>query len=206
MNYSGLDRSLYPRLTAYIEALPNGLDSHPSVRTRADYNLILRKKIDGFLTQAKLPEHVRGRLLTQWRPGEWIPETIYAALSAFCRDAVWKTDQEFHAGMLDTASQMYATPFFRTLMFILSPSLMAMGAAKRWHSFHEGSDLAVIKQGATSVNLLLTFPDTLLPEACLRSIGATFCAAVSGAGARKPSCTLASIEPGRVNFFVAWDP
>ncbi|RYF07629.1 MAG: hypothetical protein EOO40_08280 [Deltaproteobacteria bacterium] len=203
MNNSGLDNGLYPTLTAYLNALPQGLDSYPEVKTRADYTLLLRPRLKAALEVPTLGT-LRPHLTADYKSGEWVPETVYAALCALAQDRVWPSEEAYHQGMSEVAAAMYQAPLYRAVMLLLSPSLIAMGAAHRWHTFHQGSDLKVTKQGKQSADLTLSFPDKVFSKPALRSLGAVFCAALTGAGATETRFRITLAKPGEAQFAINW--
>lgn len=199
-----VDPDVYPTLAAYLALLPDGLDSYPDIRTRSTYNLLLRRCLGGHLTHSSLPGALVARLTEPWGTEDWIPTTIYAVLSALAKDKLWQTEPEFHAGMARNASIMYNSLFFRAIMKVLSPSLLLMGSAKRWGAFHQGTTLTVVSQGKPGTVLDLSYPAPLFDMTTLQSLGAVFCAAASGAGARAPVARVVVTQPGSARFTLTW--
>jgi hypothetical protein len=203
MNISGLDNTLYPHLAAYLNALPSGMDSYPAYTTRSDFTLLLRPHLQEALDAPTLRLQ-RPYLTKAYSPGAWIPETVYAALCALARDRLWQSDTSFHRGMADVANVMYTSPLYRALMLLFSPHLIVMGAGSRWTSFHQGTSLVFVKRGNKHVEAEIAFPLALFSEPSLRSIGATFCSAISGAGGADVNLTLKLPEKMKAHFLLTW--
>ncbi|RYE99784.1 MAG: hypothetical protein EOO77_34995 [Oxalobacteraceae bacterium] len=204
MNNYLIDGAMYPSLKAYFDTMPQGILTHPSAQTRAFYSIELRKRLGTKLAESKLPFTLKQALLASWKPDDWIPATTYAALSCICADTLWRTQQEFHAGMYETASVMYASMLFRAVMFIMSPSLMMMGAASRWNGFHKGTSLRAEAATKTSGRFILGYPSKLFAEPCLRSLGATFDCAISGAGAKNFTYKMTDVSDSNAVYQMTW--
>lgn len=190
MNIHGIDKSVFPTLAKYLDNLPQGLDTFPAAKTRAFYSIELQKRLGQNLQGARLPFSIKSRLSETWKPDAWIPATIYAALCCVCLDTIWTTKETFHQGMYEIASLMYASMFFRAVMFIMSPSLMMLGSASRWNGFHLGTTLRASNQTKTSGDMVLNYPGHLFPEPCLHSLAATFDCAITSSGAKQFHYTL----------------
>lgn len=204
MNMSGLDTNVFPNLSAYINALPVGLDSYPEAKTKALYSLLLRDSMKAELTSTSLPYPLRTRLLADWKPDDWIPAALYAALAALAKDMKWKSETAFHQGMADLAVSMYQTAVYRAVMAIVSPSLMVMGAARRWGTFHQGTQLRVVNPTKTSGDAVLTFPDRLFSQPALQSLGASLCTALTGCGAKNVTLVLRNVKQSEATLHFEW--
>ena len=198
------NRLLFPRLTQYLDGLPQQLESYPSAVTRSDFSMILRRQLAPFLTEENLPHSLRSILTAPWKEGDWIPTTAYVALCAIARDQLWQSEQEYHRGMFDVATEMYKGPVYRMLFFMFGPSIVAMNAAKRWDTLHQGTKLVIKKQKKESINLTLTFPQNLFSEAAVQSLGAAFCAIAQGPGGKDPAFTLLSFSDSEAEVLISW--
>lgn len=198
------DRLISPRLAQYLDDLPNGLGSHPQALTRADFSLLLRPKLDPFFAQTSLPPELNDALSANWKVGEWIPTVTYVALCAIARDVLWQSDLEFRRGMFAVATEMYKGPFLRTLFGMLGPSIVAMSAAKRWNTLHQGTTMVIKKQQKESIGLVLTFPKNLISEAGMTSLGAACSAAIEVSRGRDSSFDILSLGSTEAEFTINW--
>ena len=199
-----LDRLIYPSLAQYLDGLPRGLGSYPAAQTRADFSLILRQHLQSFLLEPSLPAPVSLALQAPYKQGDWIPTTTYVALSALARDRLWQSESAYHQGMLDVATEMYTGPVFRALFVMFGPSLVAMSAAKRWHTLHQGTELVTKKQQKESLDLALTFPPKLFTEVGVYSLGAAFCAIAQACRGKDPTHTLLSLTDTTAEVRIGW--
>lgn len=206
MKSSSLDALAYPHLHTYLAALPAGLISHPQIKTRGRFSNILREKLSDVLRPGVLPPTLRLGLAHPCADDEWLLCSVYCALSALAHDTIWRSENEYHAGMFDIAKSMYSSTFHKALFFLMSPSLVVMGAARRWDNVYQGTKLSVEQQGKTHALLALEAPKNLFDDCSLRSIGAGFCAAIFVSGGKDPMCKTQFASDGRVTFSLTWQP
>lgn len=199
-----LNRLIFPRLAQYLDGLPKHLDTHPTALTRSDYSIILRKRLEKVLTETSLPSSVLRALNAPWKLGEWIPTTVYIALCDIARDQLWLTDEAFHQGMFDVATEMYSGPLLKMMFFMFGPSLVALSAAKRWDTLHQGTKLVVVKQQKESIQMLLQFPHKLVSEAGVKSLGAAICATVAGSRGKNTKYSLLKFNDTEAELLVEW--
>lgn len=200
----GQDEDLTPRLARYLASMPEGLASHPSAATKADFSLILRRHLTPCLEKVGAVEPVHALLTAPWRVGDWIPTSHYVALCALARDQIWTTEEAYHLGMVGVASEMYQGPLHRALFVMFGPSLVAMGAARRWGTLHRGTELIVKRQLKESVELVTTFPPRLLTEESVRSLGAAFCAIALASHGKDATFTLLDLSETSAQMSIGW--
>lgn len=200
----GQDEDVTPRLAQYLASLPQGLASHPAAVTKADFSLILRRYLAPCSDKVGVPEPVRALLTTPWRAGDWIPTCHYVALCALARDQVWTTEEAYHLGMMAVATEMYQGPIHRALFIMFGPSLVAMGAARRWGTLHKGTELVVKRQLKESVELETTFPPRLFTEESVRSLGAAFCAIAVASHGKDTSFQLLDLGETSARMLIGW--
>lgn len=200
----GQDEDVTPRLAQYLASLPQGLASHASAATKADFSLILRRYLTPCAEKVGIPEPVRALLTAPWRAGDWIPTSHYVALCALARDQVWTNEEAYHLGMVGVATEMYQGPLHRALFVMFGPSLVAMGAARRWGTLHRGTELVVKRQLKESVELLTTFPFRLFTEESVRSLGAAFCAIALASHGKDATFTLLDFGDTSAQMSIGW--
>jgi hypothetical protein len=199
-----VDRTLYPSLAQYLEDLPGGLEAYAQVQAAADYALRLRASAPQLMQAPTLPEELRRRLSAPWRAGQWIPCTSVVMMSLLLRDRLCTDEAAYRHVIFERCRQQFAQPMYRALMFVLSPSLVLMGSAKRWSSFYSQSTLTPSKMRDKSATLTLTYPDRLFPEPWLEANGIGFCAAISCAGAKEPKSQFARITSTDCVYEITW--
>lgn len=147
---------------AYIEQLPDGLDSYPDCRARLQVFMVFLERV---------PRH-------RWTPdfaaaiepyldvadSAWVPEVLCSTITLMVRDQL-RSDDALVKLAYEESVALYHKPLYRALMMVLSPTLVAMGTAKRWAASHRGSELAVEKwdrnKDDTVIHLELRHPPGL---------------------------------------------
>lgn len=195
----------YPRTQAYLESLPQGIRSFPECKAAAEGYTDTAKKIGERIDPSVFPAPFAA-FLTQGYEGRWMPEVYSQMLHALIADL--DGEEEMMRWKYEQALALYDRPFVRHLMRIMSPTLIVMGAARRWGAMHQGSSLEttpVKKEGRMSLSRgIVTCPPGLLSHAfCLGQLQA-FRAALAGARAADVGVTLGRQEPDRVEYEVRW--
>lgn len=197
-----LDRSSLPTAAAYVEGLPHGLRSYPDCEARSDFVEMLLQEFPDPLRHPGVSEEARRLLLPVPGVG-WMPDVTIVAMRLLARDVVFKDDAAFLKWSFESALKVFAKPTYRMLMFVLSPTLVLMGATKRWGTFRRGTELAAeIAKGQAS--LKLTYPQGLYPAIMLQSIGEMFRAALVGAKAGDVSVRVTKAGDTATTFEVRW--
>ncbi|MEM6730369.1 MAG: hypothetical protein AAF658_02365, partial [Myxococcota bacterium] len=71
----------------------------------------------------------------------WHAEVVGVALMLACRDLTFESDEDFLQWGYDSSRALFESPLNRMVMMVVSPTLVAMGAAKKWANFHKGSEI-----------------------------------------------------------------
>jgi hypothetical protein len=147
---------------------------------------------------------VSKRLLEATHGGEWMSDVEGVAVRLLVRDVVFQTDTEYDRWNYEIAGELFAKPFYRVLMYVVSPTLVMLGATKRWAAFREGSVLTskVDRDGGTAE---LRFPPNLYPDLVLRGFGEAFRASLSAARARNPKVVLDDTSAEHARWLINWD-
>ena len=196
--------SRFPRATAYLAALPVGVASHGHCRALEVHEGARRFVIER--AGRDLPQPFATLLASSWDE-QWIPEALG------CVAQMMIVDELGEAGYLSfvygEARRVHDRPFVRHLMRLLSPSLLAMGGAKRWGAMHSGTSLVVApirKAGARMVtDVDLSYPTALFPAEYCRALGEAFRAALDVAHARGAIVRLVDHASDHARFEMGWD-
>lgn len=192
----------FPRAAAYLAGLPQGLESFPGCRCRAEVNREILRAFPDVLDRDvdhALATQLRGWVSSQ----EWMPDAAGVLLRLMLRDAYLTDDASFMRWNFDVSAKVFSTPTYRVLMYVLSPTLVLMGAARRWGTFRQGSTLAA-EGGKEAATLTLTFPALLYPEVVCRAFGESFRAALAAAKAQGIEVELRSFKPGEAVYATRW--
>jgi len=173
-----VDAERFPRLARYLAVVPRGLAAYPECSV-ARHAFDPYRRDHGALAAADgLPRRVRALYAPDAALPEWLPEVEFQAAVLAARDAYSGTDEAFCRWVGTITAESFDNPVLRTLMRLVSPSLVVLGAARRWTMFHRGSELTTEPQeplGARSRSLAtLRYPEALFSEFCAQALAAAF--------------------------------
>ena len=198
------DPQALPNTAAYVAALPDGLDAYPKCRVRTAVTRVVAQRFPQIFQHSGIDPLVARRLLDAIGGGEWMSDAQGVTVRLLVRDVVMKSEAEYDRWSFDIAGEIFARPVYRFLMYVVSPTLVALGATKRWAAFREGTFLTsrVEKKGG---EIELRFPPHLYPELALRGFGEAFRASLAAARARNASVKLIETSAERGRWTMAWD-
>ncbi|MEM6294137.1 MAG: hypothetical protein AAGA54_22855 [Myxococcota bacterium] len=163
------------RLAAYLDSLPNGVDSYPDIRAKASLIRLAVEVANVAQPPADVPEPIRRYFTEPPLPSTWLPEVHYNAFSLAVADARGFTVEQFGAYWYTVSKRLVQSPLYAGLLGYLTPSIMLRTAALRWSAFHRGIKLKTAKK-AGSLHLELTYPAGLVPELCIEGYRQVFSA------------------------------
>lgn len=205
---TSLDRKRLPRLAAYFDRLPDGLASHPNAQLKSDSLDHMRASYPGMLDEVVVPQPMID-IFTNRQPGEWVPEVIGSSLHLACRDLAFQDDESYLDWSYESSGALFNKPLYRVIMHVLSPTLVIMGAAKRWATFHQGSELKpgpASKEGSrVTVQGILSHPGGLFPLLVLQTFARAFEAAVAATRALNPRATLEQSSDTETRYLLSWE-
>lgn len=200
-----LDPGRFPIASAYVEGLPNGLASHPEAQCVADVVKAMFEAFPNLREVQGVGPTLRRALQADHEDGEWTPEAVAMTLRLMARDACFASDQAYLDWTEMTAGQIFAKPIYRVLMYVLSPTLVLMGAQKRWARFRRGSTLqAGAKLEDGSVPLTLKHAEGLYSRLLLESFGVSYRAAITAAHAKDVEVDLVEMAPTEATWHLRW--
>jgi hypothetical protein len=198
-----LDPETLPRTAAYLEALPGGLGAYPACRVRTVVTREITDQFPSLLAHSGIDPDLREKLRRSIASGEWMPEAQGVVIRLLARDVAFQTDDEYNRWYFEIAGRIFAKPFYRVLMYVVSPTLVMLGATKRWAAFREGTTLTA-KIDRNQGEIQLKFPPYLYPELTLRGFGEAFRASVIAARARSPRVDLVEASPELGRWAISW--
>jgi len=160
------DPNQLPLAASYVARLPEGLDSYPSCRIRTEVTELLLRRFPRVLDHPGLSLGFADRLRQALERGEWMSEAMGIAVRMVARDALFQSDAEYDAWAFESSQELYTRRVYRVLMYLISPSLVILGATRRWNAFRQGTNL-VSKSHANGGDLELAFTPHLYPPLVL---------------------------------------
>lgn len=191
-----------PALRAYLDRLPEGLDSYPECRAKASlYRSILETlPID----DTRLPEALRD-LLRRPRPvTDWIPEVHSHAVLISQYDQHFRELPSFVAHCYAAQRELWASKIYAFMMRFVSPVRLVTSASQRWGQFHRGSELAAERSGERSAILRLTVPPHIYDEVALVGLTEGLRAVIDSSGTTSEFALVEADATG-ARWAVRWE-
>ncbi len=202
----GVDPTAFPRVAAYLDRLPGGLDAYPDYQAKASLHLGTLGPKMADIDPAGLGPRL-GDYLRAPRPvSAWVPETVNAALQLALADACFPDQDSAYFDYIEQrAAEIYSGNLYSLLMRVVSPRMLAKGATRRWSAFRKGIDYRVeIHDNGTRSTL--HFPSHLYNELLLRSYGHVVQAAYRVGSAPRAQVKLVSFDDESATYESVWDP
>jgi hypothetical protein len=204
-----LDPARYPRAAEYLATLPQGLESYPTCKIK---DIIIEPYVRSFASVADEPglpvplaDMLSGRLTSPW-----VSEVVFQVAHLVVRDRRFAEDGPLLDWMQAANAQVFDKPILRNLMRLVSPTLIVLGATKRWSAFHTGSELTadrvVESEGRAGATAHLRYPPRLFSSLFLVTLERSFVAALTASRARDPQAKVRSSgnEEGLTHYAVSW--
>ena len=151
----------FPRMTAYLESLPRGTESYPAATSKASLIRHMQESMPFEASPGELPEALHALWEAPPPSSSWVPTAQFLALTLAYGDAHFPREADFLEWLYGLSAALYAKPLYRFLMYVATPRQLVHGAAKRWHQFHQGTDLELAEEGDGQAILAVRFPPKL---------------------------------------------
>jgi hypothetical protein len=192
-----LDPARLPNAARYLASLPQGLRSFPDCKVRDITAELYANAFNALAGEPGLPTPVAD-LLGGIASGPWYPEVVFQVAHLVVRDRVFDDDAKFFEWIFNANALVFDRPILRNLMRLVSPTLVVLGATKRWAAFHAGSELTaerVVATGDRGQTLAhLRYPTGLFSPVFLLGLEQVFMAALLASRARDPQVKLGRVE------------
>jgi hypothetical protein len=192
-----------PRLEAYLESLPKGLDSYADHVLKASF---YRQFLDDhpLLKSAGFPGEL-GRLVAQPLPvSSWMSEAHTTAFYMASIDLLGLDDDTFLQAIYRLNVRVLRGPMYRVMMMVISPSLIVRGAESRWNAFHRGIRLSAEMRGEKGGTVRLVYPTNLYSPLMARAYTMAFRAAIEAAGGKSVEFAVTAYSPTVAEFEGRW--
>jgi hypothetical protein len=202
-----LDSIRLPETSKYLAALPLGLESFPGCTVRDVTIDTYVRDFSGLAEEPGLPQPV-AELLRGHLRAAWLPETVFQVANLVVRDLAFPSEVSFFEWIFKANAELFERPLLRSLMRLLSPTLIVIGASKRWGAFHRGSELAAGRVSRTGERdetvARLRYPSGVFSPTFLTSLEQVFLAALAASRARDPRVELGAVGPAEAEYRVSW--
>lgn len=185
----------FPRLQAYLDALPQGAHSYPEVRSKASLIRNMEESRRLVVEPGELPEPCYEMLRNPPPSSAWQPTVPFCALMLAYGDAHFPGDDEgFNAWIYGISATLYAKPLYRFLMYVSSPKRIVAGAASRWHTFHQGSSVDMLEHTDQSAVFRVNAPAGIFSPVVLKTTAVAWEAAIAAAGGTSVKSEIVDVK------------
>jgi uncharacterized protein (TIGR02265 family) len=188
-------------LTAFLTALPNGLESYPEHVTKGSV-------VRGFAAHPAmataldaLPQALAALVRDPPSSSAWVRETHQSALVVALSDLLGQASTlEF---VKRSVKDTLASPLYRALFVLVGPRRVVTGAGMTFGQFHRGMSVDV-RAASDGAELRLRTPQGLVPPFLAECYGVSFVAALELAGAKSVSHRVARCDATEVDYQLKW--
>jgi hypothetical protein len=202
-----INKDKYPLTASYIESLPEGIKSYPDCLSKADSRENIRSEFPQLAEISSLPNPMLDFLKGNHKD-PWMSETTSVALQLLVRDAIFKTDQEFLDWCYKEHTLLFKKPHYKIIIHILSPTLLLIGATKKWAAFHKGSTFTSKPQGKqdgkVKFHARLEFPEKLFPPLMHKIQRGAYQAALDAVKAKEPRLEIIDSSDTHASYEITW--
>ena len=163
-----------------------------------------KKKYPQICEREDLPRDIRDVVRSNFSAQQWIPEVHFMLLNALVRDIYFKDDENYGKFCFETMKESYSGPFMRSVMYVMSPSVLALASEKRWSSYKRGVSLKCVSSSSEGRVLSLVFPRGLYLESMLLGMAKSIEAAISCTRAKTYATTYTVVNPQECVFTIHW--
>lgn len=200
-----LDRSQFPKLAAYLDQLPNGVESHPDCTIKgAAARPFLDDKPLTSVPQGALPERLHALIMNPPARSSWVSDVENNCLHYAITDFYRMTEDAYLAWIEDKVQALFGGPVYRLMMSLASPEALLGSNLARWETFHNGSTLTTVEQKPKWVRRVLRFPEGLFDATGLRTQARIFEATLKHSRAKGASAKLVSFDKTSATFENSW--
>jgi len=191
------------RLSAYLDGLPDGLDSYPECVAKAS---VFRSalEIQPVEPDPGWPKPILDLVRSPPPPTAWIPEAVSVAAHFAVADASGLDDD----GVLDWSyranSALARSRLYQALTQLASPSLLLRGAGLSWTMIHRGVEIEVAHEDHRAT-IVAIHPRHLWTEFVHRSTTTGFRAVLESSRGQNVRVELVSVEPTRGEYLCTWE-
>jgi hypothetical protein len=179
-----VDRPRFPQLAAYLDALPDGLGSHPEAQAKAS---LFRSALEAHplddIAGGALPEVLVALAENPPPVSTWVPEVHAVAVHTAIFDVHFDDVESYHRFSFEQQKRLFASPLYHLLFRLVGVKRLLKSGKQRWGAFHRGSGVDVVPTSDTSAELKLSFPENLYSHLSqFQGLSAGVLAAMSVAG------------------------
>lgn len=194
-------------VSEYIDRLPQGLESHPGIRTKGSVIRSFVSGLDLVAMKAALPSELHEYLDPNLPSSLWVPDAKANAVFLAIRDALCLDDAAYVRHAYERNRDYLRGPFFAAILRLLNPERLMRNFERAWGHAHQGLPLMLqmSRDGdQTIASATLTYPMHLTPSLVVEGYVTAWRAVLVHHERRGAECKLASYSPTRSVLEARW--
>lgn len=197
------DRQRFASLAAYLDRLPQGLDSYPECQAKCS---LLLSAIEDFRLEralSSLPPELAD--LVQHPPPrvEWISQVQFRCVLRVIHDECFKSTADFLAWSYEAQRRMLGGPLYRILFSLIGPERLLKNVQSRWTHFHRNLPLQV-QLGEQHVDGSFRFPAHMYDRIDLEATLLGMRAALELSGAHGVTTSVVEVRETLAHGRLTW--
>ena len=199
-----LDAARFPTLTAYLAALPEGLASYPTCRTKG---AIVRSVLDegGLAAQAPhLPEELAALVRDRPPLTAWLPAAHADAVFHLYCDTHAPSEQAMLDWTYERSTRFGRSQTYRHIFNAAGPRMLLRTGVRMHGFFQQGTELEVPELTATRATVVLKHPPHLHSRLNQLSNVALLRAIVDLTGGKDGRCEMVESTPTFARYVTHW--
>ncbi|MBL8680694.1 MAG: hypothetical protein JNK05_16060 [Myxococcales bacterium] len=202
-----MNPTLFPETSAYIAALPDGMDSFAQCEVKGS---VVRQLIDGFDRSIlhELPEASRALIEAPPPVSAWVREVPVNVMLLVTGEHLVRTTgrrDAMNERAYEASKQLLSTPLYKILFLVVSPERLVSGVDRRWNALRRGTRLELLSHSPHSAHLRAHMPEGLYTRGLLELRASSMRAALDCAGGRRSKVTLDALTKSAVDFMCSWE-
>ena len=197
-----MDPARFPRLSRYLEGLPDGLASYPGAQAKGSVVRALVTTTPVRLDAAELPAPLESLVQDLPLPTQWVSEVQLNALGLAYEDSMPRATHE--AWVFDRNRAILTNPLYKILFWMITPERLFVGLPQRWSAFRRGTELSLLDRSTGGARLRLGFPKNLHDRTTLANVCVAGRVVAEAAGARTATMEIEDYAPTSAVFAIGW--
>ncbi|HWB76931.1 MAG TPA: hypothetical protein VG755_18315 [Nannocystaceae bacterium] len=192
----------FPRLAAFVDGLPQGLDSYPEHGTKSA--LLRSLTTDELVGHASsLPAAIAELVRNPPPLSAWVRQTHAHAVVALARDVLFTSDRAFAQHCYDGQRALFSSRIYLLLMRCTSPGRLLTTAEKRWSQFNRGCTIRtdVFAGGA---HIWVDHPPGMFEATSRTALTQALRATLDLSSARSTELTLVDASSEQTELLARW--
>ena len=203
-NRGVLDRVRYPRLAAYLDGLPEGLDSYPECQSKATLLVSAFDGVDASELLDGLPDRLTSLVREPPAAGIWVPAVWSDAMFHASCDRFFPTVEAVQAWTYERTVRISKHPIYRRLLTVPGPRMLIKIGTKAHGLIQRGTEIetALDRRGA---ELTMRFPPRLHVGLNLSANVALWRGCVEITGGQNVRCDMVSCSDTEARYRVDFE-